>query len=70
MIDVELKGYIERVLREGLAEDHFLTASWTLKQWREFYWRPQLFHQLKVAQWMSRRKGLLEEAWEKAEAMI
>lgn len=85
MLDIEIKGYVERLLRgldledtenpleliqEGLADTHFLSATWTIKQWRKFFWRPLLFHQLKVPQWMSRSKGILEEAWEKAKAKI
>lgn len=85
MLDIEIKGYVERLLRglelediencleliqEGLTDTHFLSAPWTLKQWRRFFWRPSLFHQLKVPQWMSRSKGTLEEAWEKAKARI
>lgn len=85
MIDIEIKEYVERILKglqeadgeeplelikEGLEDGHFLSAPWTQKRWKSFYWRPKLFHQLKVAQSLKKSKGILAEAWEKARARI
>ncbi|MBC7326890.1 trimethylamine methyltransferase family protein [bacterium] len=85
MIDVEIKGYIDRILEgfeiveesnslelilEGIKDGHFLATPWTSSHWRKYYWLPQLFHQLKLPQRLAKREDILAEAWEKARKRI
>jgi len=57
-----------QLVSQGLGGSGFLDAPNTLEHWREFYRLPSLFCQTSRAQWETKRRKLLDVAWEFARA--
>ena len=85
MIDIEIKNYVENILKElgGRAfpsdalelvkegiDGSFLSAGTTLDRWRSFYWLPELFDQTSRAKWEEKGRKILDRAWELAKERI
>jgi len=86
MIDIEIKNYVENILKElsgemSTSEDmiqlvreglegSFLSAGTTFDRWRSFYWLPSLFDQTSRAKWEGNKRKILDRAWESAQERI